>query len=466
MRRREFLALAAVAATGRAIPGSVLQSMPGTPSAGVTPDAVLRIQPVKVDLAPKVQIETLGYNGLVPGPVLRFKQNAPVNIDVYNETAAPEVVHWHGLAIDPINDGAMEEGSPMIAPGGHLRYSFRPNPAGSRWYHTHTSANEDLSRATYSGQFGFLLIEPKMEPGNYDQEILLAIHHWQPRFTMMGPPMNAKDVDYEYASFNDKLWPHAEPISVREGQRILFRFLNASATRNVTLAMPGHLFTVIAMDGNPVPQPRAVETLALGVAERIDAIVEMNSPGVWLLGSTDEHERTIGLARTIEYSGKTGAPVWAEQEPASWDYFQFANSSKPADPDVRIPMVFSPLPAGADGFEQWMINGKGYSASEPLLLHKDQRYRLVFVNGSAEFHPLHLHRHSFELVSLGGTRGSGLMKDVVTIPPNSTMEVDFIANNPGDTLFHCHQQLHMDYGFMQLLKYAGTRSTRAASSKS
>ncbi len=462
MRRREFLTLAAAAATARAMHGAVLQRASGILSAEAGPDAVLRIQSMKVDLAPKIQVETLGYNGLAPGPVLRFKQNALVTIDVYNETAAAELVHWHGLAIDALNDGAMEEGSPMIAPGGHLRYSFRPNPAGSRWYHTHTSANDDLSRATYSGQFGFLIIEPKIDPGNYDQEILLAIHHWQPRFTTMGPPMNAKDVDYQYASFNDKLWPHAEPIRVREGQRILFRLLNASATRNVTLAMPGHLFTVIAMDGNPVAQPRAVETLALGVAERIDAIVEMNSPGVWLLGSTDPHERSIGLARTIEYSGKTGSPVWAEQEPVSWDYFQFANSSKAADPDVRIPMVFSPIPAGADGFEHWMINGKEYAESEPLLLHKDQRYRLVFVNGSAEYHPIHLHRHSFELVSLGGRRGSGLMKDVVNIPPNSTMEVDFLANNPGDTLFHCHQQLHMDYGFMQLFKYAGTRSTRAA----
>jgi len=77
----------------------------------------------------------------------------------------------------------------------------------------------------------------------------------------------------------------------------------------------------------------------------------------------------------------------------------------------------------------------------------------VFVNASAEPHPLHLHRHSFELVSIGKQRGSGLMKDIVNIPPNTTMEVDVVANNPGDTLFHCHQQLHMDYGFMRLFKY-------------
>jgi len=61
---------------------------------------------------------------------------------VTNATDHPDIVHWHGLAIDSLNDGAMEEGSPMIAPGGHLRYSFTPRPAGTRWYHTHAGAEK------------------------------------------------------------------------------------------------------------------------------------------------------------------------------------------------------------------------------------------------------------------------------------------------------------------------------------
>jgi FtsP/CotA-like multicopper oxidase with cupredoxin domain len=458
MKRRKFLALASSFAGGRVAGASMFRHVHAwdmqTSATAEKADATLRIQSVYVDLGPKVRIKTSGYNGTVPGPVLRFKEGVPVNIDVYNETVASELVHWHGLAIDTINDGAMEEGSPMIPAGAHRRYSFRPKPRGTRWYHTHTSAMDDLNRGAYSGQYGFLLIEPQQEPGDYDQEILLAIHHWQPRFTNMGPPMNAKDVDYDYASFNDKLVSYAEPIRVREGQRVLFRFLNASATRSVTLALPGHLFTVIAMDGNRVPQPRAVETLTLGIAERIDAIVEMTSPGVWLLSSTDQEERAIGLGRIVEYAGKTGNPLWADPDPAAWDYFSFGNQSKAADPEIRIPMTFSPVPAGSDGFQHWTVNGKEFPDSKALLIQEGKRHRLIFVNGSAEYHPLHLHRHSFELVSLGDRKGSGLMKDVINIPPNSTMEVDFIGDNPGDTLFHCHQQLHMDYGFMQLFKYS------------
>ncbi len=457
MKRRQFLALAGAAA-GHTVAASALQHVRGSSSvltgARERADAVLHIRPITVELAPGVSIETTGYNGHAPGPVLRFKEGAQVNIDVYNETSVAELVHWHGLAIDSLNDGAMEEGSPTIPAGGHLRYSFRPKPSGTRWYHTHTTANADLTQATYSGQYGFLYIEPKNEPGSYDQEIFLAIHHWQPHLTMMGAPMNANDVAYKYASFNDKLFSAAEPIRVRQGQRVLFRFLNASATQNVTLALPGHRFTVVAMDGNPVPQPRSVETLVLGVAERIDAVVEMNSPGVWHLGPTDDAERAMGLGRTIEYAGRSGKALWVQPDSDVWDYFHFGNESKAPDPDVRIPLVFAPLAADADGMQHWTVNGNGYPKNGFVSLQEGKRHRLVFVNSSAEVHPLHLHRHSFELVSLGGKQGSGLMKDVVNIPPHSTMEVDFIANNLGDTLFHCHQQLHMDYGFMQLFKYA------------
>ena len=104
--------------------------------------------------------------------------------------------------------------------------------------------------------------------------------------------------------------------------------------------------------------------------------------------------------------------------------------------------------------QHWKVNGVEYGKSSPLEFHAGKRHRLAFVNASAEPHPLHLHRHSFELVSIGSQRGSGLMKDIVNIPPNTTMEVDVVADNPGDSLFHCHQQLHMDYGFMRLFKYA------------
>ena len=66
---------------------------------------------------------------------------------------------------------------------------------------------------------------------------------------------------------------------------------------------------------------------------------------------------------------------------------------------------------------------------------------------------MHLHRQTFEVTSIGQKKMSGLRKDVVNVTPMETVGVDFTADNPGDSLLHCHMQLHMDYGFMQLLKY-------------
>jgi FtsP/CotA-like multicopper oxidase with cupredoxin domain len=74
-------------------------------------------------------------------------------------------------------------------------------------------------------------------------------------------------------------------------------------------------------------------------------------------------------------------------------------------------------------------------------------------NRSADDHPIHLHRHTFEVTSLEGRPMSGLRKDVVLVKANSTAEVDFTAFNPGATLFHCHQQSHQDFGFMMLFRY-------------
>jgi FtsP/CotA-like multicopper oxidase with cupredoxin domain len=415
-------------------------------------DHTLHIRPMTLDLGNGIQIRTVGYNGSVPGPVLRLKEGSPVEIDVFNDSDTAEIVHWHGLAIDPLNDGAMEEGSPMISPGGRLRYNFTPKPAGTRWYHTHASAGMDLSRATYSGQFGFLIVESGREAGDYDREVLLAVHHWEPTFMPMGPGQPC-EVSYKHASFNDKVLSAAEPIKVRRGERVLFRFLNASATENVVLALPGHRFKVIALDGNPVPHPKEVSVLSLAVAERVDAVVEMDTPGVWVLGSTNANEREIGLGIPIEYAGSSGQPIWYDPSVNDWDYRSFGGNAAALTPDETFPMVFQriAMPNGAP--DAWTINGHAFPNIPPLKVKQGRRYRLGFYDASGCPHPVHLHRHSFDVLSINGQPTSGLVKDVINLTPYGTAEVDFVADNPGPTLFHCHQQLHMDGGFMQLIKY-------------
>jgi FtsP/CotA-like multicopper oxidase with cupredoxin domain len=473
MNRRAFLSSAGAVLIGPAVP-SFLRSQAKTKQSGPPPtttkvqtgpaDYNLKIEPCTIEISPGVNIRTVGYNGQVPGPLLRLKEGTPVKIDVTNATANADLVHWHGLTIDSLSDGAMEEGSPMIPPGGHLRYNFTPRPEGTRWYHTHNTARDNLSLGTYTGQFGFLLVEGKLNPGHYDQEAFLAIHHWEPSFVPMAETMQAQsanhpmtsgsDVGYKYATINQHRLGSGEPIRVKAGQKVLMRLLNASATENVVLAMPGHTFKILKMDGNPVPNPKTVSVLSLAAAERIDAMVEMNSPGVWVLGSTLEKSRAMGLGIVVEYEGKTGAPVWKDPEDSIWDYTQFANEATAAEPEATYELTFLDMgPLKDSKFDTWTINGKSWPEIPPLEVTSGKRYRLVFKNVSGDQHPMHLHRHTFEVTSIGEKSISGLYKDVVNVMPMQTVAVDFTADNPGDSLLHCHMQLHMDYGFMQLIKY-------------
>jgi FtsP/CotA-like multicopper oxidase with cupredoxin domain len=126
-------------------------------------------------------------------------------------------------------------------------------------------------------------------------------------------------------------------------------------------------------------------------------------------------------------------------------------------PDDTIEITIVKHNAAAHGFNVWVLNGEAFSpeAMKPMyVLQQGRRYRLAFRNASDDVHPLHLHRHSFELIRVGGKATAGVMKDVVMPGGFHELELDFVADNPGLTLFRCHQQVHTDFGFMALFKYA------------
>jgi FtsP/CotA-like multicopper oxidase with cupredoxin domain len=452
VNRREFLAV-----TGASALGTALASVPRFSSIAALPlaksDLTLRIAPVSLEIAPGTVIKTVGYNGKAPGPVLRMREGKRVTIDVHNDTDIPELVHWHGQFISSDVDGAEEEGTPFVPARGSRQYTFTPQPSGSRWYHTHVMAAEYLDRGGFTGQFGFVYVEPKSEPGKYDQEIFLAMHHWEPSLAHLGPKNNGWEIAYNSCSFNDKALGHGDPIRVKQGQRVLFRFLNSSATDDIQLALLGHKFKVIALDGNPVPTQATVEVLTVAVAERVDAIVEMNQPGVWILGSTDDEERKKGMGIVIEYAGQKGEPSWVAPAKAQWDYTIFGTQDKLPDPDGRFDLTFKKIPGERVTYNRWTINGKSWPDTDPLIVQAGKRYRMTFHNETGDTHPLHLHRHDFEIVNIGGKTTAGVKKDIVNIPRFSNAEVDFVANHPGLSLFHCHMQLHMDFGFKALVKY-------------
>jgi FtsP/CotA-like multicopper oxidase with cupredoxin domain len=465
------------------LPKATFQPQPDVSS----PDYTLRIAASAVEIAPKRILSAITYNGQFPGPLLRFKEGQQVTIDIHNDTDTPEQLHWHGQFVSADVDGAAEEGTPFIPAHGMRRIAFTPQPAGFRFYHTHNRGGADLHAGQYSGQVGPVYIEPKNEPGNYDREFFLVLKEFEPSLSQGGdmpmdflaPATRVKDLEsagesamkaslakgmphgyevgYRYFTINGRMLGHGEPLRVKQGERMLLHVLNGSATEIRSLALPGHSFKVIALDGNPVPTPREVPVLWLGTAERISAIVEMKQPGVWVMGDLADDDRGHGVGVFVEYAGHKGKPVWAPPKPFHWNYARFAEANKSAPaPDEVIEMTFTKQNAADHGFNLWAINDKVFShdgMTPSYHLRQGKRYRLKMRNATDDIHPIHLHRHSFELTKFAGNPTAGVLKDVVMVGGYQEVEVDFTTDNPGLTLFHCHQQLHMDFGFMTLFDY-------------
>jgi FtsP/CotA-like multicopper oxidase with cupredoxin domain len=462
LRRRGLLLGAAAAGMTVGTLGAGAQNRSSGPGVDQQVDHTVRIAPLAFEIAPGKVIRTTGYDGTVPGPALRLKEGKPVAIRVVNDSGYPNLVHWHGLYLPSDQDGAAEEGSPIIPPGQSLISSFTPRPAGTRWYHSHAMAGTDLNKSTYSGEFGFLIVEPASgDAGHYDREVLLAAHHWQGEWVSMQdmrkgpPPNNGLEAMYHAATLGDRTLGHGEPIRVREGERVLFRLLNSSASMGISLALPGHRFTVLALDGNPVPAPATVEVLRLDVAERADVIVEMNNPGVWVFGSAKDDDRLMGMGVVIEYANRRGEPRWIAPSKSQWDYTAFGRSEPAAVPDETVSLRFEKILGGRGGYNRWTINGKSWPETNPLFtVRQGKRYRLRLDNNSGDEHPVHLHRHTFEITKIGRRTTAGVMKDTISLPRFSSAEIDFVADDPGPTFFHCHHQDHMDEGFAGLITYA------------
>ena len=456
--RRDFLKLVAAGA---------LAARAETPA-----DYTIRIAATPIEIAPKKIISAVTYNGQFPGPLLRFKEGRPVTVDVFNDTDTPEQLHWHGQKVPTDVDGAAEEGTPYIPAHGMRRLVFTPRPAGLRFYHTHNRAGADLAAGQYSGQVGPVYIEPSENPGRYDREVFLTLKEFEPSFSRGGDmaqdmllpstkvkeletqgesAMNASlakgvphgyEVGYDAFTINGRMLHHGEPVRVKQGERVLFHVLNGSATEIRSLALSGHTFTVIALDGNPVPRPARVAVLWLGTAERVSAIVEMNHPGVWIMGDVADDDRNHGMGIVVEYAQRTGKALWVAPLGSKWNYSHFGDpSASVPEPDETFEMTFVKKNAAEGGFNRWEIKG-----AAALHLRQGKRYRVRMRNASDDVHPVHLHRHSFALAG-------GVLKDVVMVGGYQETHFDFVADNQGLTLFHCHQQLHMDFGFMTLFDY-------------
>ena len=263
---------------------------------------------------------------------------------------------------------------------------------------------------------------------------------------------DAGDIDYPYYLINGRIPAAPTTFNANPGQRIRIRFINTGSDTAFRVALGGHSMTVTHTDGFPVV-PTQVDALLIGMAERYDVIVTA-ADGVFPLVALAEGKNA--LARALLSTGQ-GSPPDPGFQPTELtkrigtiDMFTATtavNLGRP-DPDLNLPVVL-----GGNMMQyNWMINGNPYSKTNPLQIRVGQRPTITFDNTTMMYHPIHLHGHTFQLITADGTPGA--RKDTMIVLPKQKILAVLIADNPGLWQLHCHNTYHAVAGMETRLDYA------------
>ena len=213
----------------------------------------------------------------------------------------------------------------------------------------------------------------------------------------------------------------SEAIRVRTGEQVRFHFVHGGGSDEVHLYLPDHCFTVVALDGNPVPTRATVDVLSLAAGERIHAIVEMSKPGNWILGSLDDVERAGGRSVRVAYANQNGPVLWEPPAAVDWSYARFSGVNRSAPvPDQTIEMLLEKRAAGL----HWIIDGQSCPDVGHLSFQPGRRYRLRMMNATDRAHPVRLPQHNFALTRVNQIPVSGIIKETVRLERFNVIEAD------------------------------------------
>lgn len=439
--------------------GAAVLVAPSAARAGVYQP--LRAKPGTAQLAPSGYAPTpiWGYDGGVPGPVIRVAQGGRVTRRLSNELTQATTVHWHGIRIDNAMDGVPHLTQHPVAPGDTFDYGFDVPDAGTYWYHPHNRTWEQMAR----GLYGALIVE-EPEPPAVDRDEVLLIDDW--RFAADAT------IHESFGMMHD--WAHAGRIGnwvtvngqgefaqpVRRNERLRLRLVNTSNARVFPLAITGMEAWLVALDGMPLAAPMQIADLTLAPAQRADLIVDITAADgdIARLVETDAEGALAvadfpveGLARQAALT----APEALTPNPVP-ALGAFADA-----PVIDLPMAggaMGRMPGGTftghDGTESpalWSLAGHAGMPETPLFQAAlGETVRIRMTNDTAWPHAMHLHGHHFRQVLQDGTTGP--LRDTLLMDRGEIAEIAFVADNPGDWMLHCHMLEHSAAGMMTWLR--------------
>jgi FtsP/CotA-like multicopper oxidase with cupredoxin domain len=416
------------------------------------------------------------YDGRVPGPEIRVRQGEPVRIIVENNLAEDTTVHWHGIRLPIAMDGVPGISQPPIPPGKSFVYEFTPPDAGTFWYHPHADSLQQLGR----GMAGALIVgEP--EPVAVDRDVLWMLSDW--RLTADAQIASGFGNGMEAAMSGrvgntvtvNGIISDEEPV--RAGERIRLRLVNCSLARIMSLRFERHHPIVIAIDGQPCePHEPDGGRILLGPAMRVDAVLDMQGkPGRRYRVIDDFYEGLSYWLTELAYNEQASLRAHSLDAPLALPH------NPVPEPDLTSAqryvlhlqggMMGGGAMAGTGGMmgmggmtgdgASWAINGMsmtgdGQTGMSPLLtLQLGRSYIVTLHNDTAWWHPMHLHGHSFRVLSRNAAPlPYRQWADTLLVPPKESVDIAFVADNPGDWMLHCHVTDHQVSGMMTILRIA------------
>lgn len=479
--RRDFLISAAAFAASTVIPVAGLRNA----RAASVKEFRLTVAPGRTHLVPEPYEETpvWAYNDMVPGPEIRIRQGDRLRVVVENGLDEETTVHWHGVRTPNAMDGVPHLTQAPIAPGNTFTYEFDAVDAGTFWYHPHQNSAVQVGRGLYAP----LIIE-EAEPVRVDRELTWILDDWRlTRDAAISDDFGSRHDLMHNGRIGNTVTINGrvpESIAVHAGERVRLRLINAANARIFGLDFSELEPVVIALDGQPVtPHAPSDGLVALGPAMRVDLILDMKDrPGSRITVVDRFYQgleyRLVDLAYA-ETPLRNAAPDWPVGLPAN----------PLAEPDlgaaIRHEVTFNggmmgqmvmaemggSTGAGASGGMMgnmmnmmrgdgiWFINGKAATGHvmDPLLtLPRGRTCVLAMTNATAWHHPIHLHGHSFRVLSRNGQPTARReWQDTVLMAPRETVEIAFVADNPGDWIFHCHILEHQAAGMTGVIRVSG-----------
>ena len=465
LSRRSFLAAAGAAAGMAAVPAWAVSSPPGrqfdlTASPGDT-------HLIDSDGA---KTKVWSYNGRVPGPEIRVRQGERLRVAVGNDLAEETTVHWHGLRVPHAMDGVPHLTQKPIAPGETFVYEFDAPDAGTYWYHPHQRSFEQVGR----GLYGPLIIE-EPNPPQVDRDVTWVLDDWR----LLKDAQISEDFgnrhDMSHAgrigntvTVNGRI---TDVFEAHAGERIRLRLINAANARVFGLEFEDHAPWVIAYDGQPVEPHQVTGRLDIGPAMRIDLILDLTgNPGDAFAVRDTFYRRLQYRLLDVVYG-----PSPQREKPMGEIAALPANTMP--EPDLAAAqrheisfgggmmggMSMAKMGGREVGMMEMMRNGKAWTVNgvaatghlmDPILtLARNHSYILALDNQTAWHHPIHLHGHSFRVISRNGqpTRHKE-WQDTVLMAPREQVEIAFVADNPGGWMFHCHILEHQIGGMMAVIQ--------------